>query len=140
MKYTLLIFCLAVMGCDAVRSSSSNADASDGQPQESSSDEAATIASEEPQPVAVSNPGWTGAKKTIAGLGDPSKPGRWLETPLVAVEINGRVVVPKTGAQAYVTLVPVPGPEGGGSRLSLEAMRALLLPFDELVELDVYSD
>ncbi len=140
MKYLLLIFCLAVMGCDAVRSSSSTAETTDEQAQESSSEETATNGSEEPQPVAVSNPGWTGAKKTIAGLGDPSKPGRWLETPLVAVEINGRVVVPKTGAQAYVTLVPVPGPEGSGSRLSLEAMRALLLPVDDLVELDVYSD
>ncbi len=140
MKYALLIFCLAVMGCDAVRSSSSTAETTDEQAQESLTEETTANTSEEPQPVVVSNPGWAGAKKTIAGLGDPSKPGRWLETPLVAVEINGRVVVPKTGALAYVTLVPVPGPEGGGSRLSLEAMRALLLPFDELVELDVYSD
>ena len=140
MKYALLFFCLIVMGCDAVRSPSSKSSDTDGQTEASASEDAVTDEAVEPQPVAVSNPGWNGAKKTIAGLGDPSKPGRWLETPLVAVEINGRVVVSKTGAQAYVTLVPVPGPQGGGSRLSLEAMRALLLPFDELVELDVYSD
>jgi len=74
----------------------------------------------------------------VAGLGDPNTPGRWLETPLVEIEVTGRVVVPRTGAQAYITLVP--GPDGAGSRLSLDAMRALLLPFDELVELDVYSN
>ena len=94
----------------------------------------------EPQPVPVSTPSWTGPKTTIAGLGDPTTPGRWLETPLVETEITGRVVVPRTGAQAYITLVPASGPVGGGSRLSLDAMRALLLPFDELVELEVYSN
>ena len=50
------------------------------------------------------------------------------------------MVVPRTGAQAYITLIPEDGPEGGGSRLSLDAMRALLVPFDELVELDVYAN
>ena len=94
----------------------------------------------EPQPVAVAAAGWVGPKTTIAGLGDPTTPGRWLETSLVETEFTGRVVVPRTGAQAYITLIPASGPAGGGSRLSLDAMRALLLPFDELVELEVYSN
>ncbi len=48
-------------------------------------------------------------------------------------------MVRRTGAQAYITLVPA-GSDGGGSRLSVDAMRALLVPFDELVELEIYSN
>ncbi|MFA3917544.1 hypothetical protein [Ruegeria hyattellae] len=86
------------------------------------------------------DPGWTGAKQTIAGLGDVLKPGVWLETPLVSLERSGRVVVRKTGASAFVTLIPIEGEDTAGSRLSLEAMRALLAPIDQLVELDVYAN
>jgi hypothetical protein len=63
-----------------------------------------------------------------------------MQTPLVDAEVTARVVVAKTGAQAYITLVPAPGPDGGGSRLSVDAMRALLVPFDELVEVQVFVD
>ncbi len=87
----------------------------------------------------TTSPRWVGPRTTIAGLGDPTTPGRWLRTPLVETEFTGRVVVPKTGAQAYITIVPT-GPEGGGSRLSVDAMRALLVPFDELVELEIYAN
>jgi hypothetical protein len=97
--------------------------------------------SEVPEAAPVSaSAGWVGAKTTIAGLGDPTTLGRWMQTPLVDAEVTARVVVPKTGAQAYITLVPAPGPDGGGSRLSVDAMRALLVPFDELVEVQVYVD
>ena len=134
----LLPLAFLVAGCDAVRSTSDRLFGSaEVQPEPTP---AVAEAEPQPQPVADSQAGWAGPRTTIAGLGDPSTPGRWLQTPLVESEINGRVVVSKTGAQAYVTLVPAPGPAGGGSRLSLEAMRALLLPFDELVELEVYSD
>ncbi len=140
MKHTLLIFCVFLAGCDAIRTTSSRLfDGGEKQPEPVVEEQAVEDQVEE-QPVATAIPGWQGAKKTIAGLGDPNTPGRWLETPLVQSEINGRIVVPRTGAQAYVTLVPAPGPEGGGSRLSVEAMRALLVPFDELVELEVYSN
>ena len=91
-------------------------------------------------PVSQKTANWTGAKTTVAGLGDPSTPGRWMQTPLVDSEVTARVVVPKTGAQAYITLVPASGPETGGSRLSLDAMRALLVPFDQLVEVEVYAN
>ncbi len=93
----------------------------------------------QPEPVSA-RPNWVGAKTTIAGLGDPTTPGRWMQTPLVDTEVTARVVVPRTGAQAYITLVPVSGPDSSGSRLSLDAMRALLVPFDELVEVEVYAD
>lgn len=137
MRYLIVLLPAFLTGCDAVRQTLDRSpDAPTVQP-DAVVTETEVVAA---QPVAAAQPGWSGAKRTIAGLGDPNKPGRWLETPLVQTERNGRVVVTKTGAQAYVTLVPAPGPEGGGGRLSLEAMRALLVPFDELVELDVYSD
>ncbi len=138
MKYALILACALVAGCDAVRSTTDRVFGSS--PSEPVPEPVAAVPAEEvPEPVAASA-GWSGAKTTVAGLGDPNTPGRWLQTPLVETEINGRVVVRRTGAQAYVTLIPAPGPAGGGGRLSLEAMRALLVPFDELVELDVYSD
>lgn len=86
------------------------------------------------------DPGWTGARQTIAGLGDPSVSGLWMETPLVRYERSGRIVVRKTGSAAFVTLIPIAGDPGAGSRLSLGAMRALLAPIDQLVELDVYAN
>ncbi|SDW19010.1 hypothetical protein SAMN05444358_101170 [Ruegeria halocynthiae] len=137
MKYVLILAFALVAGCDAVRSTTDRVFGGT-----SAEPEAVPVAAKapdkDPEPAAAD--GWAGAKTTIAGLGDPNTPGRWLQTPLVETEINGRVVVPRTGAQAYVALVPAPGPEGGGSRLSIEAMRALLVPYDELVELEVYSD
>lgn len=138
MRYALLALCILVAGCDTVRSTTDRVFGG-----EKTAEEAEPAGVEEvvePQPVAATAAGWVGPKTTIAGLGDPTTPGRWLETPLVETEFTGRVVVPRTGAQAYITLVPASGPTGGGSRLSLDAMRALLLPFDELVELEVYSN
>ncbi|MDA7963094.1 hypothetical protein [Ruegeria sp.] len=138
MRFALFSLIVLLAGCDAIRSTSDRWFGG-AEPQPAPEPVVAEVEPEEP-PATATQAGWVGARTTIAGLGDPNTPGRWLETPLVEAEINGRIVVPKTGAQAYVTLVPASGPAGGGSRLSLEAMRALLLPFDELVELDVYSD
>ncbi|WP_299944977.1 hypothetical protein [uncultured Ruegeria sp.] len=138
MKYALILACALVAGCDAVRSTTDRVFGNSSS--ESTAEPVATDVPEEAPELVATASGWAGAKTTVAGLGDPNTPGRWLQTPLVETEINGRVVVPRTGAQVYVALVPAPGPDGGGSRLSLEAMRALLVPFDELVELEVYSD
>lgn len=138
MRYALLALCILVAGCDTVRSTTDRVFGGEKTPEEAEPNAVEEVV--EPQPVAATAAGWFGPKTTIAGLGDPTTPGRWLETPLVETEFTGRVVVPRTGAQAYITLVPVSGPAGGGSRLSLDAMRALLLPFDELVELEVYSN
>lgn len=139
----LLFLCVLVAGCDTVRSTTDRFfGQGDASVQTVPETETATAVSEkvlEPEPVSA-RPSWAGAKTTIAGLGDPATPGRWMQTPLVESEVTARVVVPRTGAQAYITLVPIPGPESGGSRLSLDAMRALLVPLDELVEVDVYAN
>ncbi len=143
MKYVLITLCVLVCGCDTVRSTTDRVFGGDQTPPEADDvavEEAVVEEPVAPEPVAGTGVGWVGAKTNIAGLGDPTTPGRWLETPLVDTEFTGRVVVPRTGSQAYITLVPARGPESGGSRLSLDAMRALLLPFDELVELEVYSN
>ena len=79
----------------------------------------------------------TGPQSTIAGLGDPGKPGLWLETPLVTAQGPGRIRLASGGGTVAVTLLPVPGESTAGSRLSLEAMRQLGAPLTELVELTV---
>lgn len=143
MKKTFVFLCVVLTGCDTVRATTERVFGSGGEAAEAVSDvETAPVVAEEvlqPEPVAA-RPSWVGAKTTIAGLGDPTTPGRWMQTPLVDSEVTARVVVPRTGAQAYITLVPVAGPESSGSRLSLDAMRALLVPLDELVEVAVYAD
>ncbi|MBO9446472.1 hypothetical protein [Ruegeria sp. R14_0] len=140
MRYSLLTLCVLLAGCETVRSTTDRVFGGDT-PAEDGTPAVAEENVVEPQPVpATTAAGWVGPRTTIASLGDPTTPGRWLETPLVETEFTGRVVVPRTGAQAYITLVPASGPASGGSRLSLDAMRALLLPFDELVELEVYSN
>ncbi|MCV6584914.1 MAG: hypothetical protein OIF47_05225 [Marinibacterium sp.] len=75
--------------------------------------------------------------QVVAGLGDPSKPGIWLETPLVDREQPGRATDRASGASVQLTLIPIP--DSGGSRLSLAAMRVLDAPLSELVELDVFT-
>ncbi len=138
MRYAVLVFCALLAGCDAVRSTTDRVfGGGDGAAEQ---DAATAGDAVEPEPVAATAAGWIGARTTVAALGDPTTPGRWMETPLVETEFTGRVLVPSTGAQAYIALVPAPGPESGGSRLSLDAMRALLLPLDALVELEVYSN
>ena len=76
---------------------------------------------------------------TVAGLGDPTRAGFWLETPLVTAEGPGRVVYAKSGASAQVLLIPIDGAATAGSRLSLAAMRVLGVPLTELVELQVFA-
>ena len=144
MRELLVISCVLLVGCDTVRSTTDrllgrNEAAAEATPVAVETAPAETESSAYIQP-ATATANWTGAKTTIAGLGDPSTPGRWMQTPLVDSEVTARVVVPKTGAQAYITLVPASGPETGGSRLSLDAMRALLVPFDQLVEVEVYAN
>ncbi len=62
--------------------------------------------------------------ETVATLGDPTRPGLWLETPLVSTETPGRVVA-ENGNSLDLTLLPIEGDAGAGSRLSLAAMRAI---------------
>ncbi|UWP87978.1 D-galactarate dehydratase [Aliiroseovarius crassostreae] len=74
---------------------------------------------------------------TIATLGDVAQPGFWLETPLVKSVQEGRVTSKQTGRTVKVELRPIPGPAGGGSRLSLSALRLLDLPLAGLHEVEV---
>jgi hypothetical protein len=77
---------------------------------------------------------------TIATLGNPALPGFWLQTPLVSENTPGRVVYPATGTSVSVDLIPTGGPETGGSRISLAAMRLLGAPLTGLPELIVYAN
>ncbi|MCE8516502.1 hypothetical protein KBY31_07230 [Ruegeria pomeroyi] len=145
MRYLVLISLVALAGCDRVRTTTDKLFGGDKAPETTAAPQAETAPEEAAEaetaaPPADILPGWEGARQTVAGLGDPTIPGRWMETALVEQERNGRVVVRKTGATAHVTLIPAGGDPGSGSRLSLDAMRALLAPIDELVELDVYSN
>ena len=76
---------------------------------------------------------------TVVSLGDPSRPGFWLETPLVSAEREGRVVFPGTGKSAQVTLSPIDGPATAGSRISLAAMRLIEAPLTDLPTVEVYA-
>jgi len=76
---------------------------------------------------------------TIATLGSPSQPGFWLETPLVSTRRPGRVVAVVGGASVLVELLPIDGPSGAGSRLSLAALRLLGVGLTGLHELQVYG-
>ncbi|MEC3863204.1 hypothetical protein VK792_18075 [Mesobacterium sp. TK19101] len=75
--------------------------------------------------------------RTIASLGDPARPGFWLETPLVSRPGKGVVRFPATGGSAQVDLIPIDGPATAGSRLSLAAMRLIGAPLTGLPEVDV---
>ncbi|WP_420005824.1 hypothetical protein [Arenibacterium sp. LLYu02] len=79
---------------------------------------------------------FVGQKTTVAGLGDPGRDGLWMETPLVSSRRNARLTAPN-GKSVVVTLEPISGDAGQGSRLSIDGMRALGLPLTELVELKV---
>lgn len=98
------------------------------------------VAVPETAPVPAVKPAANGRLgRTVAGLGDPGKTGLWLETPLVSAGGKGRVVWPTNGRWVAVALLPGAGEVTAGSRLSLEAMRALGAPLTELIEVEVYS-
>ncbi|MFW8637188.1 hypothetical protein [Cribrihabitans pelagius] len=83
-----------------------------------------------------SAPAFDSSAATVASLGDPSVPGMWMETPLVTSEQQARVRSAR-GSEAVVTLKPAVGAATAGSRLSIEAMRALGLPLTELANVQV---
>ena len=73
---------------------------------------------------------------TIVSLGDPTRPGFWVETSLVSAPGKGRVVNPDTGQSAQVDLLPA---DGTGSRMSLAAMRLIGVPLTGLAEVTLFS-
>lgn len=75
---------------------------------------------------------------TVASLGDATKGGYWLRTPLVTSPAKGRVVDPATGKSANVDLIPLGGPASGGSQISLPAMQMIGASLTDLPKVDVF--
>src|SRR6056297_667122 len=75
---------------------------------------------------------------TIASLGAVTEPGIWMKTPLVSSPSKGRVEYPAKGTSVAVDLIPRDGEPGGGSQLSLAAMRLLEAGLTDLPEVRVY--
>ncbi|MFZ5961322.1 hypothetical protein ACOXXX_00080 [Thalassococcus sp. BH17M4-6] len=73
---------------------------------------------------------------TVASLGDPARPGFWLETTLVDAPTSGRVLLPGTGKSAQVDLIPI---ADGGSRISLAAMRLIGASLTDLPTIEVFA-
>ncbi|WP_102108194.1 hypothetical protein [Oceaniglobus roseus] len=78
--------------------------------------------------------------ETVASLGDPTKSGFWIKTPLVSAPGSGRLEYPATGKSTKVELIPLDGPATGGSQVSLAALRNLDAPITDLPTLVVYAD
>ena len=76
---------------------------------------------------------------TIASLGNPTEQGFWIKTPLAKTAGKGRLVDPASGKSVNVDLIPRPGPESGGSQVSLAALQMLGVPLTGLPRLDVFS-
>jgi hypothetical protein len=77
---------------------------------------------------------------TVASLGDPARPGFWMETPLVSNPTRGSVLYRATGRRLNLDLIPIDGPASGGSRMSLSAMRMLDAPLTGLPSVDVFTN
>ncbi len=71
----------------------------------------------------------------VASLGDPARPGFWIETPLASAPGKGRVTLSGKGGGVEVDLIP----SESGSRLSLAAIRLLEVPLTDLPTVDVYA-
>ena len=98
-----------------------------------------TTTAEERQAAAAPAPqGARSLGSTVASLGDPARPGFWLETPLVSAAGTGRVDY--QGQSAQVELIPIDGPASGGSRISLAAMRLIGAPLTGLPTVEVFTD
>ena len=78
--------------------------------------------------------------ETVASLGDPTQAGFWIKSPLVKTPGAGRIENAKTGKSALVELIPLEGPESGGSQVSLAALRLLEAPITDLPILTVYAN
>ena len=72
---------------------------------------------------------------TVVSLGDPARPGFWIETSLVDAPRPGFLENPETGKSVEVEMLPS---GGGGSRVSLAAMRLLGAPLTGLPTMNLY--
>ncbi|WP_226780539.1 hypothetical protein [Oceaniglobus trochenteri] len=78
--------------------------------------------------------------ETVASLGDPTQSGFWIKSPLVKTPGSGRIENPTNGKSAQVELIPLDGPESGGSQVSLAALRLIEAPITDLPTLVVYAN
>lgn len=76
---------------------------------------------------------------TIASLGSPTEGGFWIKTPLVKARGIGRIVNPANGKSAKVDLIPLDGPESGGSQVSLPALQLIGVSLTDLPTIEVYK-
>ena len=136
----VLVACLGLFGCDRVNVDFLKRDRPEGttlpdgvvrpMPRPEGLGEEVSV----DRPVAPSGP----LGGTVVSLGTATEPGLWLKTPLVAKTRPGRVIW--AGKTLALTLVPIEGESGAGSRISLQAMQALGMPLTELTEVQVYAD
>ena len=162
LRLSVLAVCAALAGCGVLRNvpatSAPDATTSEGQIRPNARPEAlnttvvapppdartvedfdTTTTAEREAAASVSEGGEQALGSTIISLGDPARPGFWIETPLVKAAGTGRVLLPDTGKSAQVDLIPMDGPATAGSRLSLPAMRLIEAPLTGLVEVQVFS-
>ncbi|AGT09586.1 hypothetical protein [Paracoccus aminophilus] len=95
------------------------------------------------QKVEAAKPAVAAEKKlgtTIASLGDPTVPGFWIKTPLVKAAAQGRIVNPANGKSSKVELLPLAGPAGGGSQVSLPALQLIGVSLTDLPSIEVYQN
>ena len=71
----------------------------------------------------------------VVTLGDPARPGFWVQTALIDAETTGRVELLGAGGGVEVTLIPT----DGSGRISLAALRVLEVSLTDLVEVEVYD-
>lgn len=101
-------------------------------------EEAEGAANEDEAEAPVTAPATGVLGTTVASLGDPTRSGLWLETPLVSAETPGRLEA-ENGNTVEVTLLPSGGAPGSGSRISIMAMQALGLGLTDLPTLTVIA-
>ncbi len=77
--------------------------------------------------------------QTVGVVGNATRPGLWIETPLVHASGPGLVRRASGGPEVAVTLMPAPGPITAPSHLSPDAMRQLGVALDANVRLVVTS-
>ena len=104
-------------------------------PENARTEEQFDTTTSEQREAAASSSGGALLGTVTASLGDPAKPGFWVETGLVTEVAQGRVRYPATGRSVSVELRPLPG---GSARVSLAAMRLLDAPLGDLAVVEVY--
>jgi len=140
MKYVALLPFLALAACGGFPFLKPAPDAADA-PVEAAIEDSSDV-SDLPADESGGRPAdlvGAGPQRTVASLGDPAQTGLWLKTPLVTTQRPGKIKLVASGASLDVTLIPIEGDAGAGSRLSLQAMQALGVSPADLVELDVSS-